>query len=80
MVQDKKPEDAFAVFRIIVKRAPDSLAGHLAQGRLYSAAGNFDGAIKEIKAAQALPGISDGQVKVLDPVVKRLENHEDINK
>jgi hypothetical protein len=80
MVQEKKPEDAFAVFRIIVKRAPDSLAGHLSQGRLYSAAGNFDGAIKEIKAAQAMPGISDGQVKVLDPVVKRLENHEDINK
>lgn len=80
MVQDKKPEDAFAVFRIIVKREPASLAGHLAQGRLYSAAGNFDGAIKEIKAAQTLPGISEGQVKVLDPVVKRLENHEDINK
>jgi tetratricopeptide (TPR) repeat protein len=80
MVQDKKPEDAFVVFRTIVKRSPDSLAGHLAQARLYSAAANFDGAVKEMKAAQAIPGNSEAQVKILEPVVKRLENHEDINK
>jgi tetratricopeptide (TPR) repeat protein len=79
-LRDKKPDEAFAAFRIIVKRAPDSLAGHIAQGRLYSAAGNFDGAVKEVKAAQALPGNSDQQVKALDPLIKRLENKEDINK
>jgi hypothetical protein len=80
MIQDKKYDDAFAVFHIIVKRAPESLPGHLAQARLYVKDGNFDSAIKEIKAAQAVPGISEQQIKILDPVVKRLENHEDINK
>jgi hypothetical protein len=67
------------VFHIIVKRAPDGLAGHLAQGRLYSADGNFEGALKEVKAAQSLPGNSDQQVKALDPLIKRLENKENIN-
>ncbi len=79
-LRDKKPEEAFTVFRLIVKRAPDSLAGHMAQGRLDSAAGNFDGALKEVKAAQGLPGNSDQQVKALGPLIKRLENKEDINK
>jgi hypothetical protein len=69
-----------AVFRIVVKRSPDGLAGHMAQGRLYSAAGDFDGAAKEVKAARAVPGNSDQQVKALDPLIKRLENKEDINK
>lgn len=80
LIQNKKPEDAFAVFRTVVKRAPESLAGHIAQARLYSSEANFDGAIKEIKAAQSLPGISEAQVKALDPALKRLENHEDINR
>lgn len=79
MVQEKKPEDAFAVFRTIVKRSPDSLAGHLAQGRLYSHDGNFDAAVKEIKAAQALPGNSQAQIDILNPVIQRLEKREDIN-
>jgi len=78
-IQEKKQDEAMAVFRIIVKRSPDSLAGHLSQGRLYSAAGNFDGAAKEVKTAQAIPGNSDQQVKALDPLIKRLENKEDIN-
>jgi hypothetical protein len=79
-VQEKKQDEAMAVFQIIVKRSPDGLAGHMAQGRLYSAAGDFDRAAKEVKAAQAIPGNSDQQVKALDPLIKRLENKEDINK
>ena len=63
-----------------MKRAPESLAGHIAQARLYSSEANFDGAIKEIKAAQSSPGISEAQIKALDPALKRLENHEDINR
>jgi len=78
-IQEKKQDEAMAVFRVIVKRAPDGLVGHLSQGRLYSAAGNFDGAAKEVKTAQAIPGNSDQQVKALDPLIKRLENKEDIN-
>jgi hypothetical protein len=79
-IQEKKQDEAMAVFRIIVKRDPDGLAGHMAQGRLYSAAGNFDGAAKEVRAAQAVPGNTDQQVKALDPLIKRLENKDDINK
>jgi Protein of unknown function (DUF2911) len=78
-IQEKKQDEAMAVFRIIVKRAPDGLAGHMAQGRLYSAAGNFEGALKEVKTAQALPGNSDTQVKALDPLIQRLQNKQDIN-
>lgn len=78
-IQDKKQDEAMTVFRTIVKRFPDGLARHMAQGRLYSAAGDFESAAKEVKAAQSMPGISDGQVKALDPLIKRLENKQDIN-
>jgi len=56
------------------------LAGHMAQGRLYSAAGNFEGALREVKTAQAMPGNSAAQVKALDPLIQRLQNREDINR
>jgi hypothetical protein len=78
-IQEKKQDEAMAVFGLIVKRAPGGLAGHMAQGRLYSAEGNFDGAAREVKAAQATPGNSEQQVKALDPLIKRLENKQDIN-
>jgi hypothetical protein len=76
---EQKPEGASAFFRSAVKRAPESLAGRIAKARLYSSEGNFDGAIEGIKAAQPLPGVSEALVKALDPALKRLENHEDIN-
>jgi tetratricopeptide (TPR) repeat protein len=79
-IQEKKQDEAMAVFRTVVQRSPDGLAGHMAQGRLYSAAGNFEGALKEVKAAQALPGNSTAQVKALDPLIQRLQNKEDINR
>jgi Protein of unknown function (DUF2911) len=79
-IQEKKPDEAMAVFGTIVKRAPDGLAGHMAQGRLYSAAGNFEGALREVKTAQAMPGNSAAQVKALDPLIQRLQNREDINR
>ena len=69
-------------FRLLAPERPFSpvifTSAH--SGRVYSAAGNFEGALKEVKAAQAVPGNPDGQVKALDPLIRRLENKEDINR
>ena len=44
------------VFRSVVKRAPDSLQGHLAQARLAVASGDFATAVAQMRAARAVAG------------------------
>ncbi|HKB89522.1 MAG TPA: DUF2911 domain-containing protein [Opitutaceae bacterium] len=76
---DKKPDEAFAVFRTVAKRFPNEWIAHAAQARLSSAAGDFETAIKEIKAAQAGTG-DEAQKKNFDNLIHRLEAKQDINK
>jgi hypothetical protein len=55
------------------------LYGHLAQARIKSAAGDFDGALAEAKAAEAATPV-DAQKQVIHVLVTRLEQKQDINK
>jgi hypothetical protein len=73
-----KQDQAFEIFRKAVKKNPDDWVARLGSARLYSAQGDFDNALKEIKISMA--GAPDNQKIFLDPLVKKLEAKQDINK
>ena len=74
----KKANEALDVFRVTGKRFPENWVGHMAMARVNSAGGNFDGAVKEIRAAQAA-GVPDVQKKRVDELLQMLEAKKDIN-
>jgi tetratricopeptide (TPR) repeat protein len=74
---EKKKAEAIAIYRVVAKRFPNHWLGHIALARSLAADGNFDGAIKEVRAAQT--DAPAQQKQPLDNLVKRLENKEDIN-
>jgi tetratricopeptide (TPR) repeat protein len=74
-----KPDEAMDIFRLTVKRFPDSWIAHMATARLNSAAGDYAGALKEVKLVQSMD-IPEAQKPNLVNLAKRLENKEDINK
>ena len=67
------------LFPEVVKRAPQTVVGHLAQSRLKSAAGDFDGAVAEGKQALATATLAP-QKTAIEGLIKRLEAKQDINK
>jgi len=75
---DKKQDEALAVFRTNAKKFPDYWTSHLGLARVYSAQGDFDNAVKEVKAA--LPGAPDSNKANLEGYVKRLQAKDDINR
>ena len=75
---DKKQDDALAIFRANAKKFPDEWTSHLGLARVYSAQGDFDNAVKEVKAA--LPGAPDANKANLENYMKRLQAKEDINR
>jgi Protein of unknown function (DUF2911) len=75
---DKKQDEAQAVYRANAKRFPDYWTSHLGLARVYSAQGDFDNAVKEVKLS--LNGAPDANKSSLETYVKRLQNKEDINR
>jgi tetratricopeptide (TPR) repeat protein len=75
----KRDAEAMSLFPQVVKRAPQTPFGHLAAARIKSAAGDFDGALVEAKQALAT-AINDQQKAGIQPLIKRLEAKQDINK
>jgi Protein of unknown function (DUF2911) len=75
----KKAEKGLAIMKEVAKRYPQDVYGHLAQARVKSAAGDFPGAADEIKQAQTTT-TSDAQKSSLQPLLDRLQAHQDINK
>jgi hypothetical protein len=75
---DKKQDEALAVFRSNAKKFPDFWISHVGLARVYSAQGDFDNAVKEIKAA--LPGAPDSNKSNLEGYLKRLQAKDDINR
>ena len=75
----KKSEQGLAIMKEVAKRYPQDLYGHLAAARLKSAAGEFPGAVDEMKKAQAA-ATSDAQKSSLQPLIDRLQAQQDINK
>ena len=75
---EKKAEEAFAVYRSTAKKFPDFWTSHMGLARVYSAQGDFDNAVKEVKLS--LASAPDSNKSNLEGYVKRLQNKEDINR
>jgi Protein of unknown function (DUF2911) len=75
---DKKQDEALAIFRSTAKKFPDSWTSHMGMARVYSAQGDFENALKEVKLS--LVGAPDSNKANLENYVKRLQAKEDINR
>ena len=76
---EKRQDEAFAVFRSNAQKNPNVWVVHTGMARVYSGTGDFDKAVKEMKLA--VDGAPDKQQKTyLEGLVRRLEAKEDINK
>jgi hypothetical protein len=73
-----KQDQAFDLFRQAAKRDPNDWLVHDGNARLYSAQGDFTNALKEAKLS--LAGAPDNQKIFIEPLVKKLEAKQDINK
>ena len=75
---EKKQDEAMAVFQSTAKKFPDYWTTHLGLARVYSAKGDFDNAVKEVKLS--LKDAPEANKNTLEAYSKRLEAKEDINK
>jgi hypothetical protein len=75
---EKKQDEALAIFRSTAKKFPDYWTSHMALARVYSAQGDFENAVKEVKLS--LAGAPESNKANLENYVKRLQNKEDINR
>jgi Protein of unknown function (DUF2911)/Tetratricopeptide repeat len=75
---DKKQDEALAIFRSNAKKFPDYWTSHLGLARVYSAQGDFDNAVKEVKLS--LADAPEANKNALEGYVKRLQAKEDINR
>jgi tetratricopeptide (TPR) repeat protein len=76
--RQKQQDKAFELYRRDAKQFPDHWISHLGTARVASASGNFDVAVKEMKLS--IGAAPDQNKTFLQPMLKRLENKEDINK
>ncbi len=77
--REKKDAEAMALFPSIVKRFPETVAGHLAQARIKSAAGDFAAATAEAKKALGL-STDEEQKASIQGVLGKLQAGQDINR
>jgi hypothetical protein len=75
---EKKQDQALAIYRANAKKFPEYWTSHLGLARVYSAQGDFDNAVKEVKLS--LTGAPDSNKSNLENYVKRLQAKEDINR
>ena len=75
---EKKQEEALAIFKSNAKKFPDYWTSHVGLARVYSAQGDFDNAVKEMKLS--LTTAPDSNKSNLENYVKRLQAKEDINR
>ncbi|MGB7585785.1 MAG: DUF2911 domain-containing protein [Terriglobales bacterium] len=73
-----KQDQAFDFFRQAAKKDPNDWLVHDGMARIYSAQGDFANALKEVKLS--LAGAPDNQKIFIEPLVKKLEAGQDINK
>lgn len=75
----KKPDEALEIFKEVAKRFPSGVYGYLAQARVKSSTGDFDGALSDAKQAQAAAP-SEAQKQAIQGLIDRLQAKQDINK
>jgi tetratricopeptide (TPR) repeat protein len=76
--RQKQQDKAFELYRRDVKQFPDHWIAHLAAARIASNSGSFDEAVKQMKLSIA--AAPDQNKTFLQPLLKRLEAKDDINK
>jgi predicted Zn-dependent protease len=72
------PKRAFELYPMVSRKDPNHWISHLAQARLASTAGDFSTAAKEMQLS--IDGAPDPQKPFLQPLLKRLEAKQDINR
>ena len=72
------PKRAFELYPLVAKKDPKHWASHLAEARIASNAGDFAKAAKEMSLS--IDGAPKPTKPFLEPLLKRLQNKEDINK
>ena len=75
---EKRNDEAFAIFRDNAKKHPDQWFVHTGLARVYCAQGKFDDAVAEMKLASAAAPAA--QKSYLDGLVSQLQAKQDINK
>ena len=75
--QQKKQQEAFAIFRKNAQQHPDLWFVHTGMARVYSGEGKFTEAAKEMQLA--IPGAPEQQRQAMEGLVKRLQANQDIN-
>jgi hypothetical protein len=75
---EKKQDEALAIFRSTAKKFPESWTSHMGMARVYSAQGDFENAVKEVKLS--LAGAPESNKANLEGYVKKLQAKEDINR
>ncbi len=73
-----KQDQAFDLFRQAAKKDPNDWVVHDGTARIYSSKGDYSNALKEIKITVA--GAPENQKIFFEPLVKKLEAGQDINK
>jgi len=76
--RDGKQDQAFDLYRKALKKDPNDWVALVGSARIHSAQGDFDTALKEVQLSQA--GAPDNQKVFLDPLIKKLQARQDINK
>ena len=76
--RDGKQDEAFQYYRQASKKNPNDWVSHIGSARIYSAQGDYASAEKEMQLA--VSGAPDNQKVFLQPMVKKLEAKQDINK
>jgi tetratricopeptide (TPR) repeat protein len=75
---DKKQDEALAIYKSNAKKFPGNWTSHLGLARVYSAQGDYDNAVKEVKLS--LANAPDANKPSLENYVKRLQAKDDINR
>ena len=73
----KKPQEAFAIFRMNAEKHPDQWYVHNGMARVYSSEGKFDDAVKEDQVA--LSTAPDANKPFIEGQIKKLQAKQDIN-
>jgi hypothetical protein len=76
--RDHKQDDAFAVYRDLVRKYPTDWITYAGEARLAVGSGNYDEALKQMKLC--LANAPDNQKQGVQTLIKRLEDKQDINK
>jgi tetratricopeptide (TPR) repeat protein len=76
--REKKPDEAFALYKTTAQKYPDNWLSHAGLARVYCSEGKYPDATKQMEMAlAAAPDPAKSGVQVL---VKRLQDQQDINK